>query len=116
MQDEVLDQETIQNLRDLAGDDATFFPQMIELFLNGAATKLPAIEAHLAAGRLAEVAGLCHQLKSSSGNLGALKLGKIFEQLEAETQQSNAAAAAQTYAQVKLAYPAVESALRALKG
>ena len=115
MIDPVLDAETIQNLRDLADDDAEFLPQMVSLFLKGSAEKLPVIAERLAAGQLKEVASICHQLKSSSGNLGALALGKLFEQLETDVHRSDAAAAAITFSRIKADFPAVEQALRSLK-
>jgi HPt (histidine-containing phosphotransfer) domain-containing protein len=115
MTEPVLDSETIQTLRDLAADDAEFLPQMIALFLKGSAEKLPVISEKLAGGHLKEVASLCHQLKSSSGNLGALALGKLFEQLEAQAHRADTSAALVTFAQIKADFPRVEQALRQLK-
>jgi HPt (histidine-containing phosphotransfer) domain-containing protein len=115
MNEHVLDAETIQNLRDLGADDAEFLPQMIALFLKGSAEKLPAIEEKLAGDHLKDVAALCHQLKSSSGNLGALSLGKLFEQLESEAHRADSAAEMQTFALIKSDFTRVEHALRQLK-
>lgn len=110
----VLDPETVQNLRELAGDDLTFIPQIVDLFLKNAAEKLVTISESLKAGKFAEAAALCHQLKSSSGNLGALELGKAFAALEQAALAKNAGTAAILEARLRALYPIAEAALRAL--
>jgi HPt (histidine-containing phosphotransfer) domain-containing protein len=111
----VIDSETLQGLRELAGDDTSFLPQMIDLYLKTATEKFPVLEAHLSSGRLKEVASICHQLKSSSGNLGALTLGKYFEAVEMSALGGNAGGAAAEFAKAKGEFPRVEAALKKLR-
>ncbi|MGZ3653060.1 MAG: Hpt domain-containing protein [Bdellovibrionota bacterium] len=111
----ILDSETVQGLRDLAGDDTSFLPQMIDLYLKTAAEKFPVLDGHLAAGRLKEAASVCHQLKSSSGNLGALTLGKYFEAMEASALGGDHGGTTAGMVRVKGEFPRVEAALKKLR-
>jgi HPt (histidine-containing phosphotransfer) domain-containing protein len=109
-----LDSEIVASLRELADGDSAFVPQMVDLYVKGAAEKLPKIAKALAENHLQDVASLCHQLKSSSGNLGAVALGKLFERLEAAALANDKATADKLCTEVMAAYPEVEAALKKL--
>jgi HPt (histidine-containing phosphotransfer) domain-containing protein len=109
-----LDPKVIAELRELAGDDGEFLREMTDLFLGSTAEKVPAIEGALKANRLAEAAAHAHQLKSASGNLGALRLADAFAQLEAAALKGDPAASATAFGTVSTLLPDVRTALKKL--
>jgi CheY-like chemotaxis protein/HPt (histidine-containing phosphotransfer) domain-containing protein len=109
----VLDAATWADLREQAGDDTTFLPQLVRLFREYGA-QLTA-ELREAAGRsdVPAVGRVAHTLRSSAAQVGALGLADQAAQLERECAAGHATAALSRTPGVIREY---ERALEALRG
>lgn len=74
--------ETVQALRDLSEPGQDFFVAMGELYLKQAPEQMSVIETSLNEREFKAVSDTAHQLKSSTGNLGAEALGRQFRVIE----------------------------------
>lgn len=72
--------EAVGRLKEWGGD--ALLGRMIDLFLELAPQRLQALAEGERSGDLAALEGTAHSLKSSAGNLGALRLQEAAEQLE----------------------------------
>lgn len=78
--DPVLDGVALERLEKLGG--TALVRQMIELYLANGAERIRALQDGAAAADAAQVERAAHTLKSSAGNLGALRLQRTAEALE----------------------------------
>ena len=74
--------ETVQGLRELSEPGKDFFAELAEIYLKQAPEKVAAIEASLNTRKFKTVSDIAHQLKSSTGNLGAAELAEQFKAVE----------------------------------
>lgn len=109
---DVLDRAAATRLHRIGG--TRLLQGMIELFLEHAPARLAAADAALAAGTLGEAERAWHSLKSSAGNLGAVRLQAAAGQAEAAAAAGDGAAAAAAGIAVKRECPVAEAALRCL--
>jgi HPt (histidine-containing phosphotransfer) domain-containing protein len=80
---DVVDMSVVHELVDLAGDgDPELLLDLIDMFLDDAPLKVRTIVEAAAAGDLEAVERAAHSLKGSSGNLGAVLLQEVAEQLQ----------------------------------
>jgi two-component system, sensor histidine kinase and response regulator len=79
---DAVEEKTIVYLRQVGGADENFLHDIIVLYVDDAAMRLAAIRAALAANDPTELASAAHALKSSAGNVGAMKVRSIAETLE----------------------------------
>ena len=75
-----LDQDALSRLRRFGG--AKLLHEMISLYVQSAPGRLAAAEAGLAAGDAIAIESAFHSLKSSSAQLGALRLSRLCEEAE----------------------------------
>lgn len=112
----VLDLHVVQALRELGGDDEPgLFGEVVELFLNETrsnVTKLAEALASRDAGALQRVA---HSMKSSSANVGALRLSKLCFELESLGRAGTCDGAQALIAEIRQHFDEVGAALAALK-
>ena len=78
-----LQRETLDAIRDLAGDTADLLDQIVRLYLESAPTLIAQLHAGLASSDLMVIRNAAHSLKSSSANVGATDLSKMCGKLEA---------------------------------
>ena len=79
-----LDRSAIDELRELVDEDTPdFLTDLLDSFLTDARQYLAALESSNQAGDTAGVMAASHTLKSSSANLGAMKLSEFCSQIEA---------------------------------
>ena len=71
---------SINQLRQFGGDE--LIQKVVATFLATAPERIKAIRAGIVASDAAKISGEAHSLKSSSGQLGALKLAELCEQAE----------------------------------
>lgn len=69
-----IQRDIIDSLLEIGGEDPSFFFELVELYLTQFQEKLDQIKIHLQAKDQKKIAGLLHQMKSSSGNVGAMAL------------------------------------------
>ena len=70
----------INQLRQFGGD--ALIQSVVKVFLSTAPDRLKAIRAGVVANDAAKVASEAHALKSSAGQLGAVKMAELLEQAE----------------------------------
>ncbi|QLE43812.1 response regulator [Nostoc sp. C052] len=89
--EEVIDQKTLQYLRNLGGNDddgvnsdggSSIIAELIQLYLEDTPSKIEAIQDAVTLANRSELAKLAHALRSPSVSIGAINLGKICETLE----------------------------------
>jgi len=83
------------------------FATQLALLLETFMPSVDRIGEHLQAGRLAEGATIAHDLVSTAGNYGALRVSRLARELEQACRRSNVDDAAARYAQLR---PAVQKA------
>lgn len=74
----ILDQETIDVLKDALGDD---FALLIDTFLQDAPLRVQELQQCLASGDVHSLEQPAHTLKGSSGNIGAMALSNACAEL-----------------------------------
>jgi HPt (histidine-containing phosphotransfer) domain-containing protein len=81
-------------LRELVGENPAMHRRLMDKFLRSASEQVPAIGVAMAAGKLKEVAGLAHALKSAARSVGALALGELCQKMETTGNAEEAPACA----------------------
>ena len=79
-----LDPEAMARLLEITGDDAAFVDELIDTFIDDAATQIAGLRVAAAAGDVAGVVRPAHSLKSNSQNVGATLLADLCQTLEAD--------------------------------
>jgi two-component system, sensor histidine kinase and response regulator len=78
-----LDEKALDMLRELENSGAPgIIAEVVEIYLSETPDKLGQLTALVKDGKIGEVRQIAHSLKSTSLNLGALELGKLFAELE----------------------------------
>ncbi len=85
--EESVDLRVLARLGDPAkGGDPEFLTEVLGLFIEEAPQHVAALQAAMCRGEAEEIARAAHRLKGSSGDLGARRLRKLCERLEAAGQ------------------------------
>jgi histidine phosphotransfer protein HptB len=71
-----------QQLKQLAGEDAAFEAELLEMFLKDAEISLRALELAIASRSLQTIEEIAHSLRGASANVGACALAFSARQLE----------------------------------
>jgi signal transduction histidine kinase/DNA-binding response OmpR family regulator/HPt (histidine-containing phosphotransfer) domain-containing protein len=79
---EVLDAQTLERLRELGGGTNEVIVEVAQLYLRDAPSRIAAIDDAIAANDAAALASAAHSFKSSSGNVGALRMHALNGALE----------------------------------
>lgn len=88
--DEVLDPKALNNIRSLQGEGTEdILTQIIKLFLDDTPDQITRLNQALESKDAGTVRNIAHSLKSSSANLGAMKLSELLKKLE-ENGRNNA--------------------------
>lgn len=83
MAEQVLDPRVLEELLDLGDeDDAEFVVELIGLFLRDAPARVQAVIDGAGAGDFEQVEQAAHALKGSAGNLGAMVLHDLAQELQ----------------------------------
>jgi two-component system sensor histidine kinase/response regulator len=103
---------SLRNLRSGGGPD--LYSKLVALFQAGAGESLAALDRALADSELPAAAALCHKLKASAANVGALSFSRELGSLEAACGAGHLEQARQLCARVRGAYPALLAELNNL--
>lgn len=106
-----LDAAALERLRRLGGN--AFARRMIELFLDYAAKKIDLARQAQAAGNLAGLASEVHPVKSSAGNVGAVRVQALATRIEELARQHQGESAAPLVAELEQAFAVVKTELEA---
>ena len=110
-----VDAQAVANLRKLRpGAAASLYSQLVELFKASSAQSLTQLGSVLAHGDSAAAAALCHKLKSSAANVGALAFSRELQLLEQACVQGDRADAHRLYGRLQSAHPALLTQLHDL--
>jgi hypothetical protein len=110
-----IDPKTVASLRNLrsAGSE-DLYSKLVVLFESGSAEALTALELALARAESPAAAALCHKLKASAANVGALAFSGELGLLEKACDAANLVEARRLHARVRTAYPALLAELCSL--
>ena len=101
-----LDPEALQRLQRLGGD--AFVCKMIDLFLDYAGRRIAEARAEQDAGNFVAVEKAVHPLKSSAGNVGAVRIQALAARIEALAEQGPSEALIAALGELEQAFAAVK--------
>lgn len=111
----VIDQQSIDNLRDLnPGDDDAFLREILGIYLDDTPRRLAELDQSLAAGDGAKFTRAAHSIKGSSANVGAMVVRSVAETLEHESAQHGLGNVTDLIATLRKEYARAEAELRKL--
>src|SRR5262245_22880040 len=102
-----MDPAALERLRKLGGD--ALILRMFELFLGHAGSKVAEARARYDAGDLPAVERAAHSVKSSAGNLGAMRLFELAGTLERLAASGDLSEAARVVDEVERAFDCVKA-------
>jgi CheY-like chemotaxis protein len=108
-----LDPAVFGELRDLGSDEPAFLPDIIERYLQKAVGHIEEIQQAIFQQDMATLEGVVHTLKGSSGNIGALYLGRLCFELEEKGRMAEHEGVDELLSQVKEEFSRVQHALKA---
>ena len=106
-----LDQAKLGELREVLGED---FPDLVQTFLNGTANYLERLRTAAGEGDIDAIARVAHGLKGSSGNIGAMSLSSLCDELVTSARRGDLENAPDWVARIEAEYAQARAALAAL--
>lgn len=106
-----IDMDVIEALRELGDDE--LLKELVDLFVTDTPPRLSELDTAFNAGDADTVASVAHSLKSSSANLGALRLSDLCRELEAAGRAAALDAAENLVVLSQEEYERVSQALKA---
>jgi two-component system, sensor histidine kinase and response regulator len=90
--------------------------QIIGVYPADTPKAIPALEIAVKEDNSENTFRLAHKLKSSSANVGALRLSTLFKELEMRGRQNNTDGTDKLFANIKVEFEAVREALEMVAG
>jgi len=113
--EKVIDQKAIQQIRRLGGDDDDIFlKKVVEMYIVQAPSLIESIRSYVEHGDPAKARHAAHKLKSSSLNLGVSRVGAIAGQIESIGSDEDGSKQQALVQQLETAWIAAEPELRKL--
>ncbi len=110
-----VDSQAVGELAQIApGSASSLYSQLVELFKPSSAQSLTQLGSALNDADFPAAAALCHKLKSSAANVGALAFSKKLQNLEEVCAAGDPAGCAPLYGQLQSAHPALLTQLSEL--
>jgi signal transduction histidine kinase/DNA-binding response OmpR family regulator/HPt (histidine-containing phosphotransfer) domain-containing protein len=106
--DGILDRGVLRELFDIMEDGTC---DLLQEYLDNAPGFLARVDKAVGSGSAADLVLPAHSLKSSSANVGAMRVAELARKLEFMGRESNMVPAADTWSQMQLAYVEAERAL-----
>jgi HPt (histidine-containing phosphotransfer) domain-containing protein len=113
VQESPLDDATIRGLRELGSEDDDVLAEVVDLYVDDAPSRIEAMRSAIAASDPEALSEAAHALKSSSGNVGAVKVREICQQLETTGREGKIDGAGVVLARLEREYDLAKSALLA---
>jgi signal transduction histidine kinase/ligand-binding sensor domain-containing protein/HPt (histidine-containing phosphotransfer) domain-containing protein/ActR/RegA family two-component response regulator len=112
-----LDKATVVQLRGVAapGRRTDLYTRLSELFRTGSSAALAELQSALHGGDLTAARAICHKLKSSAANVGAMAFSEDVRRLEKLCAAGDTAQAWGAFERLRSAHPALISELTALE-
>jgi two-component system, sensor histidine kinase and response regulator len=112
----MVDAEAVAGLRRLRGSGQTdLYSKLIELFRTGSTDAVARLSIELENGSLQAAAGICHKLKSSASNVGAMAFARNVRELEQLCRSGDLERAQLSYQALREAHPALLEELLSLR-
>ena len=110
-----VDAATVASLKEIKSrGSADLYVTLVSMFENSSSNSLEHIHNALLAEDFAAAGAVCHKLKSSAGNVGALAFANAVIELERLCVANNTAAAWRLYERIGSAHPLLVGQLKAL--
>jgi signal transduction histidine kinase/ligand-binding sensor domain-containing protein/DNA-binding NarL/FixJ family response regulator/HPt (histidine-containing phosphotransfer) domain-containing protein len=101
-----VDLKTVAGLRRLrGGGQSDLYSQLVDLFRTGSTEAIAELGAALESGELHAAAAICHKLKSSASNVGAIPFARSVRELEQWARAGDLARAREVYHRLREAHP-----------
>jgi two-component system, sensor histidine kinase len=111
-----LDNETVMRLRGTgAAGRPSLYSRLVGLFRTGSSAALDELQAALRGGDLTTARAICHKLKSSAANVGAMAFAEDVRRLEQLCAAGNESAAWTVFERLRSVHPMLISELAALE-
>jgi HPt (histidine-containing phosphotransfer) domain-containing protein len=110
-----IDAQTIQSLRDLGSEDDDLLGEVIELYLDDSQVRIETMRAALAASDAEQLSAAAHAMKSASANVGAMRVRKLCESLEAIGRGGTIDGAASLFEDLQREYAGARAELEVLR-
>ena len=110
---DAIDEATYAGLVAMTGGDLEFIDELIDTYLADAGDQLAALDGAVAAGDVAALTRPAHSLKSSSANVGALRLSELGRTLEEGSRNGAVADPAALVAAARQEFAAARASLLA---
>ncbi|MGH8260830.1 MAG: ATP-binding protein, partial [Steroidobacteraceae bacterium] len=112
----MVDAATVERLRaSRAPGRGDLYSKLVELFRTGSSDALAALSGALDSGDFAGAGAICHKLKSSAANVGAVAFSQDVRRMEQACSTGDRAGAVHLHKRLKAAHPALVAELTALK-
>jgi CheY-like chemotaxis protein len=111
----LVDQQTIQGLRDLGGPDDDLLGEVIQLYFDDSIGRIEAMRAAIAASDAAALSSAAHAMKSASANVGAMRVRHLCERLEMLGRTGTTQGAAALFEELEREYAEAKKALEELR-
>ena len=112
---EIIDPQSIENLRALnPDDDDAFLREIAGIFFEDTPLRIAEMEESLQAGDVTKFTRAAHSIKGSSSNLGAMTLRAAAEKLEHQARSNGLGNVAPLLADVKTEFGRAHAALTTL--
>jgi len=111
--DKILSEAAITQLREL-GDGDDLLIEIIELFQGETPRRLDGMASAVVSGNCEELARIAHSLKSSSANIGAVKLYAVCIEIESTSRGGGMDGMANAVATARMEYQSATDALEDL--
>jgi HPt (histidine-containing phosphotransfer) domain-containing protein len=109
-----LDAKALSGLRDMIGDDAELFAELVTTFTEDSPKYMADMRSALARGDAPALRLAAHSLKANGAQFGALQFAELNKQVEFAAKAGDLSGIAPLLDQIEALYPGVEAALRAL--
>ena len=111
-----IDQEALDELLRMVGDDREFLAELIDTYLEDSPKQLAAMRDAVASADPAALVRPAHTLKSNSRNVGATALAELCLDLEALARRGELNGAAERLAAAEAAFAEAEMELSGMRG
>jgi HPt (histidine-containing phosphotransfer) domain-containing protein len=107
-----IDQAAFDRLVEMTGGEMDFVDELVDTYLEDGAAQVDALEAAVAAGGAShDLVRPAHSLKSSSLNVGALRLGGVCRELEEAARSGVVPDAAERVSAIAVGFAAARAGL-----
>ena len=112
---QALDSTALDNIRALQREGAPdILGKIISIYFDTSPGQIQALQAAVSSQNAVEINNIAHSLKSSSANLGAVKLSMILKEIERKARQNELAGIEELMVEVGSEYPQVCQQLKSL--